>query len=83
MPDIFDFHKNVLENFALFSRSFSTIRAEDIKKTVNADFTYHYLKQFLVLPPTTYSQNDIDYIVPRVLELTYTAIDLIPFAEDL
>jgi hypothetical protein len=29
MPDIFDFHENVLENFEVFSRSFTTIRAED------------------------------------------------------
>ena len=41
------------------------------------------LKQFPVLPPNAYSKNDLDFIVPRVLELTYTAVDLVPFAEDL
>jgi hypothetical protein len=39
--------------------------------------------QFPVIPPSAYTQADIDFIVPRVLELTYTAVDLLPFAEDL
>jgi len=41
------------------------------------------IMQFPVLPPNAYSKEDINFIVPRVLELTYTAVDLIPFAEDL
>jgi hypothetical protein len=45
--------------------------------------TFGYIKQFPTLPPDAYSQSDLDYIVPRVLELTYTAWDLKPFAEDL
>ncbi len=53
------------------------------QKMGGTDLTYHYLKQFPILPPQDYSQDDIDFIVPRVLELTYTARDLIPFAEDL
>jgi len=53
------------------------------QKVGGTHLTYHYLKQFPVLPPNAYSQDDIDFIVPRVLELTYTAVDLIPFAEDL
>jgi hypothetical protein len=39
--------------------------------------------QLPVLPPDRYSQNDINYITPRVLELTYTAWDIKPFADDL
>ena len=31
MPDIFDFHENVVGNFEQFSRSFTTIRVEDIR----------------------------------------------------
>ena len=38
MPDIFDFHRNVIENFELFSRSFTTIRAEDIKNKVDDEY---------------------------------------------
>lgn len=40
-------------------------------------------KQIATLPPTAYSQGDIDAIVPRVLELTYTSESLRPWAEAL
>jgi hypothetical protein len=43
----------------------------------------YVMEQLPVLPPSAYSQPDIDLIVTRVLELTYTAWDLKPFAEDL
>ena len=36
-----------------------------------------------VLPPETYTPALLDQIVPRVLELVYTAWDLAPFARDL
>ena len=32
MPDIFDFHGNVIGNFEHFFRSFTTIRATDIRE---------------------------------------------------
>jgi hypothetical protein len=32
--------------------------------------TYGYLKQFPVLPPNRYSEADLAFLVPRVLELT-------------
>ncbi|MCU7870687.1 MAG: N-6 DNA methylase [Candidatus Thiodiazotropha sp. (ex Lucinoma borealis)] len=44
---------------------------------------YNVMKQLPILPPSIYAQADLDYIVPRVLELTYTSYDLKPFAEDL
>jgi len=53
------------------------------QKVGGTHLTYGYLKQFPVLPPSAYSQSDLDFIIPRVLELTYTALDLKPFAEDL
>jgi hypothetical protein len=40
-------------------------------------------KQLPILPATAFSETDLAYIVPRVLELTYTAHDLKPWAEDL
>jgi len=42
-----------------------------------------YEKQITNLPPNRYTPADLDFIVPRVLELTYTAEDLRPWAEDL
>jgi hypothetical protein len=53
------------------------------QKIGGTNLNFFYIMQFPVLPPYRYSSEDIDFIVPRALELTYTARDLIPFAEDL
>ena len=45
--------------------------------------TYFYMKQFAFLPPSTYTPADPAFIVPRVLELTYTSHSMAPFARDL
>lgn len=47
---------------------------------VHLDF--HYAKQLPVLPPSAYTPQDLLFIVPRVLELIYTAWDIKPFADD-
>lgn len=44
---------------------------------------YFTIKQFPIIAPDNYSDDDIAFIVPRVLELTYTATDLEPWANDL
>lgn len=44
---------------------------------------YFTMRQIPVLAPENYSEADLDFIVPRVLELTYTATDLEPWARDL
>lgn len=41
------------------------------------------IKQLPVLSPDRYNEVDLAYIVPRVLELTYTAHDLAAWAQDL
>ncbi|MCX6064967.1 MAG: hypothetical protein NT121_04335 [Chloroflexi bacterium] len=43
----------------------------------------YILEQIPVLLPENFSKTNIDFIKPRVLELTYTANDLKPFAEDM
>jgi hypothetical protein len=48
-----------------------------------AHLTYGYLKQFAVLPPTFYNDASLAFVVPRVLELTYTSYSMAPFARDL
>ncbi|HVJ44498.1 MAG TPA: N-6 DNA methylase, partial [Dongiaceae bacterium] len=45
--------------------------------------TYSYLKQFPVLPPDTYSESRLTFVVPKVIELSYTSHSLAPFARDL
>lgn len=52
-------------------------------KVGGTHLTYGYLKQFPVLPPDRYADADLAFIVPRVLELTYTAHDIRPWARDL
>ncbi|MCK6572762.1 SAM-dependent methyltransferase [Myxococcota bacterium] len=60
------------------------------QKVGGTHLTYAYLKQLPVLPPDTYAapapwapkETLGDFILPRVLELTYTAWDLEPFARD-
>ncbi len=44
---------------------------------------YNIFKQLAVLPPSAYTPADLAFIVPRVLELTYTSWSLQPFARDL
>lgn len=44
---------------------------------------YFICKQLPILPPDRYTEEDLSFIVPRVLELTYTSHDLKLWAEDL
>jgi hypothetical protein len=45
--------------------------------------TYFYLRQLPVLPPEAYLESDLDFIVPRVAELSYTSNSMAGFAKDL
>jgi len=53
------------------------------QKIGGTTLNYFYTKQFPVLSPAQYTSAGLDFIVPRVLELTYTANDLQLWAEDL
>lgn len=53
------------------------------QKVGGVNFSFYYFKQLPILPPARYTDADLAFIVPRVLELTYTAHDLQPWAEDL
>lgn len=60
------------------------------QKVGGTHLTYGYLKQLPVLAPSVYAANATwsrgtivrDWLLPRVVELTYTAWDLQPFARD-
>ncbi|MGE3726431.1 MAG: N-6 DNA methylase [Candidatus Sericytochromatia bacterium] len=59
------------------------------QKMGGTSMSYFTMKQLPILPPATYSQPCtwhpsvlFDWLLPRVLELTYTAWDLQPFAQD-
>lgn len=54
-----------------------------IRQKIGGNHTNFFIvKQLPVILPEDYSNKLIDYISSRVLELTYTAYDLKPFAED-
>ena len=46
-------------------------------------FAYFYIKQLPILPPSAFTADDLAFVVPRVLELTYTSHSLRLWAEDL
>lgn len=53
------------------------------QKVGGTNLTYFLLKQFPVLSPESYSDDDFEFIKTRVLELTYTSHALQGFARDL
>jgi hypothetical protein len=53
------------------------------QKVGGTNMNFFYVQQFPILPPTAYSETDLAFIVPRVLELTYTSHSMAPFARDL
>lgn len=52
-------------------------------KTGGTHMNYFIYKQLPVLAPDRYTEADLAFIVPRVLELTFTAHDLAGWAQDL
>jgi hypothetical protein len=52
------------------------------QKIGGVSLNFYIVEQLPVLPPDRYTPDLLRFIVPRVLELTYTAWDLRPFADD-
>lgn len=52
-------------------------------KVGGTDLAFHYVKQLPVLPPSFHTEFRLAFIVPKVLELTYTSHSLAPLARDL
>jgi hypothetical protein len=52
-------------------------------KVGGTHLNFFILRQLSILPPSTYTSVELDFIVPRILELTYTSKDIEPFARDL
>lgn len=53
------------------------------QKVGGLHLNFYMMKQLPILPPAAYSETDLRFIVPRVLELTYTAVDLEGWAREL
>lgn len=53
------------------------------QKVGGSNLNYFIVEQLPILPPTAYSEDDLGFIVPRVLELSFTSHSMAPFARDL
>ena len=53
------------------------------QKVSGANMSYYFLRQFPIHPPDFYTAPRVDFLVPKVLELTYTSHALAAFARDL
>jgi len=53
------------------------------QKLSGINLSFYIINQLPILPPAFYTSPRLDFIVPRVLELTYTSHSLAPFARDL
>lgn len=53
------------------------------QKLGGVSLKYFTIKQFPILPPSAYDEAALGFIVPRVLELTYTSHSMAAFARDL
>ena len=76
--------KSIQKNLALYA-NLNSLPLDWVsrQKLGGVNFSYYYFKQLPVLPPEKYTQTDLEFIEKRVLELTYTAEDMQPFAEAL
>lgn len=74
------------QRFACFVANMSSIVLDYVARQKiggGNHMTYFFVKQFPVLPPAAYAADDIEFIVPRVLELSYTSESMRPLARDL
>jgi hypothetical protein len=80
MPLIFTQHEP--HKLAGFVANFAALPFDFVarQKIGGTSLNFFILYQFPVLPPSAYSAADLTFIVPRVLELTYTSHSMAPFA---
>ena len=53
------------------------------QKAGGLHMNFFYVRQFPVLPPSAYSEEDLRFIAERVLQLIYTSHSMASFASDL
>ena len=73
------------KKIAAFVANISTLTLDYVarQKIGGTNFNFYIPKQLPIFSPDRYTEADLAYIVPRVLELTYTAHDLAGWAQDL
>ena len=77
-------HNNV-QFYSLFMANVNSLVFDFVtrQKVGGTSLSFFIVKQLPVIPPGRYTEKDLEYITPRVLELVYTAWDMQPFALDL
>ncbi|WP_426236545.1 Eco57I restriction-modification methylase domain-containing protein [Pararhizobium sp. DWP1-1-3] len=53
------------------------------QKVGGTNLNFFYIAQFPVLPPTFYTEENLSFLIPRIVELTYTTGSLTGFARDI
>jgi hypothetical protein len=83
MPILLADEATALEMCALLTNLNSLVFDWPLRQKIGGmHLTFFTLRQLPVLPPRAYTPEDLGVIVPRVLELVYTAWDVKPFADD-
>jgi len=85
LPTIFFDGRTTASQVACCLANFSSLTLDYCarQKIGGTNMTLGIVKQLPVFAPSNYCDSDLAFIVPRVLELTYTAHDLKPWAADL
>jgi len=81
MPLVFTNHRPELELCVCANLNTVVLDFVARQKIGGTHLTYNYLNQLPVLPPSFYTAEALAFVVPRVLELVYTAEDMRPLAE--
>ena len=78
-------HSSDIESIICLGATLSSLVVDAIArwKISGTNINFFYVKQLAVLPPSSFTTRIRKFIVPRVLELTYTSHSMKPFAEDL
>ncbi len=77
-------YDNLLPAHALFCNLNSLVLDFTARQKISgSNVSYYLLKQLPIIPPGFYTEPRLSFIVPKVLELTYTSRSLAPFARDL
>ena len=83
---IFMFHLNAAKEYAPAILACAASLVADFisrQKVGGTNLSFYYIEQFPILAPNTFGSEDLTFITPRVLELTYTSHSMRPWADDL
>jgi hypothetical protein len=83
---VFRFYPDIDKRLlSAFSANLSSLCFDFVakQKVGGSHINFFIIEQLPVLPPSAFGAAELNFIVPRVIELTYSAQDIRAFAEDL